>query len=151
VPNARKHAIAHGHPLATEIKVLILHGLLHLAGYDHEADEGKMARRERQLRAKLGLPQGLIERVAAQTRGKRASGAKAHIDGRLASRGLKAPAPTDKGPTSSDRNPALSDKSPTSSNTGLALSVKSLGSRVAQVRHLGPGEQRTQSRRGRKP
>ena len=51
-----------GHALATEIKVLILHGLLHLAGYDHETDTGQMARRERQLRARLGLPQGLIER-----------------------------------------------------------------------------------------
>jgi probable rRNA maturation factor len=42
--------------------VLILHGLLHLAGYDHQADDGQMARRERLLRARLGLPQGLIER-----------------------------------------------------------------------------------------
>jgi probable rRNA maturation factor len=63
VPTARKQAIEQGHSLSTEIKVLILHGLLHLAGYDHEADEGQMARRERLLRAKLGLPQGLIERV----------------------------------------------------------------------------------------
>jgi hypothetical protein len=43
--------------------VLILHGLLHLAGYDHETDKGQMARRERLLRGKLGLPQGLIERA----------------------------------------------------------------------------------------
>jgi probable rRNA maturation factor len=63
VPTALKQAVEQGHPLATEIKVLILHGLLHLAGYDHEADTGKMARRERQLRAKLNLPQGLIERT----------------------------------------------------------------------------------------
>jgi probable rRNA maturation factor len=60
VPTARKQAVEQGHSLATEIKVLILHGLLHLAGYDHEADAGKMARRERLLRARLGLPQGLI-------------------------------------------------------------------------------------------
>jgi probable rRNA maturation factor len=63
VPTARKQAIEQGHSLSTEIKVLILHGLLHLAGHDHESDNGKMARRERQLRAKLGLPQGLIERA----------------------------------------------------------------------------------------
>jgi probable rRNA maturation factor len=65
VPTARKQAVGQGHSLATEIKVLILHGLLHLAGYDHEADEGKMARREGLLRARLGLPQGLIERAGA--------------------------------------------------------------------------------------
>jgi probable rRNA maturation factor len=63
VPTALKQAIEQGHSLTTEIKVLILHGLLHLAGHDHHADNGKMARRERQLRAKLGLPQGLIERA----------------------------------------------------------------------------------------
>ncbi|HEY1159936.1 MAG TPA: rRNA maturation RNase YbeY [Terracidiphilus sp.] len=55
-----------GHSLSTEIKVLILHGLLHLAGLDHEADNGQMARREFLLRARLGLPQGLIERAATE-------------------------------------------------------------------------------------
>jgi probable rRNA maturation factor len=45
---------------------LILHGLLHLAGYDHETDTGQMARRERRLRAQLGLPQGLIERAQSE-------------------------------------------------------------------------------------
>ncbi len=63
VPTAQQQAIEQGHSLSTEIKVLILHGLLHLAGHDHESDAGKMARREGQLRAKLGLPQGLIERA----------------------------------------------------------------------------------------
>jgi len=62
VHTARKQADALGHPLAAEIKVLMLHGLLHLAGYDHETDEGEMARREARLRAKLRLPLGLIER-----------------------------------------------------------------------------------------
>ncbi len=65
VPTARRQATAQGHTLSTEIKVLILHGMLHLAGYDHEADSGQMARRERLLRARLRLPQGLIERAAA--------------------------------------------------------------------------------------
>ncbi|MDR3750218.1 MAG: rRNA maturation RNase YbeY [Terracidiphilus sp.] len=65
VTTALGQAAEQGHSLSTEIKVLILHGLLHLAGYDHEADTGQMARRERLLRAKLGLPQGLIERAAA--------------------------------------------------------------------------------------
>ena len=65
VPTARRQAAEHGHSLCTEIEVLILHGLLHLAGYDHETDSGTMARRERLLRARLGLPGGLIERAAA--------------------------------------------------------------------------------------
>ena len=63
VPTARKQAIVQGHSLATEIKVLILHGLLHLAGYDHETDSGEMARREAKLRARLNLRSGLIERT----------------------------------------------------------------------------------------
>ena len=62
MPTALRQAREHAHALATEIKVLILHGLLHLAGYDHERDNGEMARRERQLRARLGLPHSLIER-----------------------------------------------------------------------------------------
>lgn len=62
VPTARKQAAEEGHAVATELKVLMLHGLLHLAGYDHEIDSGEMARREQKLRAKLRLPQGLIER-----------------------------------------------------------------------------------------
>jgi probable rRNA maturation factor len=65
VTTALGQAAEQGHSLSTEIKVLILHGLLHLAGYDHEADAGQMARRERLLRGKLGLPQGLIERAVA--------------------------------------------------------------------------------------
>jgi probable rRNA maturation factor len=60
---ARRQAEERGHSLTTEIKVLMLHGLLHLAGYDHETDKGEMARREQKLRAKLRLPHGLIERA----------------------------------------------------------------------------------------
>lgn len=63
VPTAGRQAAAHGHALAVEVKVLMLHGLLHLAGYDHETDDGQMARRERTLREKLRLPLGLIERA----------------------------------------------------------------------------------------
>lgn len=63
IDSARKQAAKQGHPLAMEIKVLMLHGLLHLAGYDHETDSGEMARRELKLRARLRLPQGLIERT----------------------------------------------------------------------------------------
>jgi probable rRNA maturation factor len=56
--NARKL----GHSAAQEIKILALHGVLHLAGYDHESDSGAMASKEADLRRSLGLPLGLIER-----------------------------------------------------------------------------------------
>jgi probable rRNA maturation factor len=61
---AQKQAKKLGHPIAAEFKVLALHGLLHLLGYDHEVDEGKMARAEARLRRKSGLPSGLIARVS---------------------------------------------------------------------------------------
>ncbi len=60
---AKAQAREMGHPLLVEVKVLILHGMLHLAGYDHESDNGRMERRERKLRALLNLPSGLIERT----------------------------------------------------------------------------------------
>ena len=63
VPTALRQAVAQGHSLSVEVKVLMLHGLLHLSGLDHETDTGQMARREKLLRGELGLPQGLIERV----------------------------------------------------------------------------------------
>ena len=69
VETARKQAAEQGHALGVELRVLILHGLLHLTGYDHETDAGRMQRRERQLRAKLGLPQGLIERARPERTG----------------------------------------------------------------------------------
>lgn len=62
VPTAQRQAMEQGHALTDEVKILILHGLLHLSGYDHEVDNGRMERRERLLRRRLGLPQGLIER-----------------------------------------------------------------------------------------
>ena len=52
---AKRQAKAAGHPVQTEIRVLALHGLLHLLGYDHEHDDGKMARIEARLRHKAGL------------------------------------------------------------------------------------------------
>lgn len=63
VETARRQGAARGHSLETEIKILMLHGLLHLKGFDHESDDGEMAREERRLRARLGLAQGLIERA----------------------------------------------------------------------------------------
>lgn len=52
---ARRQARRFRHSLEEEIKLLILHGLLHLMGYDHETDNGRMNRRERALRHRLGL------------------------------------------------------------------------------------------------
>jgi probable rRNA maturation factor len=59
---AAKNAQQLGHSTAQEVEILTLHGVLHLAGYDHERDHGEMARKERRLRKSLGLPPGLIER-----------------------------------------------------------------------------------------
>jgi probable rRNA maturation factor len=59
-----------GHTAADEIRILVLHAVLHLAGYDHEQDKGQMERKEQRLRKALGLPVGLIERTARQGREK---------------------------------------------------------------------------------
>jgi probable rRNA maturation factor len=59
---ATQNARQLGHTTAEEVKILVLHGLLHLADYDHENDSGEMALEETGLRKKLGLPVGLIER-----------------------------------------------------------------------------------------
>jgi len=62
---ATRQAAEHGHTLREELRILLLHGLLHLAGEDHETDAGEMAAREFDLRRELKLPNGLIERTEA--------------------------------------------------------------------------------------
>lgn len=62
---ARENAGRLGHPLAEEIKILVLHGILHLAGFDHEQDNGEMGRKESRLRRQLNLTGGLIERTGS--------------------------------------------------------------------------------------
>ncbi len=54
-----------GHSLDEEIRILMLHGVLHLLGMDHERDAGRMARTERRYQRELRLPAGLIERATA--------------------------------------------------------------------------------------
>jgi probable rRNA maturation factor len=65
---AARQAATHGHPLPDEIKILILHGLLHLSGEDHETDNGEMAAREATLRRELRLPTTLIERTTSPSK-----------------------------------------------------------------------------------
>jgi probable rRNA maturation factor len=75
---ARENAKKLVHSVSDEVKILVLHGILHLAGFDHERDNGEMARQESRLRRQLKLNSGLIERAephlrssAVKTRGNR--------------------------------------------------------------------------------
>ncbi len=65
---ASRQAAALGHNLRDEVRILLLHGLLHLSGLDHEVDDGKMAAREAELRRELKLPLTLIERATPAKR-----------------------------------------------------------------------------------
>jgi len=62
---AAAQAAAFGHSVEEELRILMLHGLLHLAGMDHEIDSGQMARAEARWRKRLQLPPGLVERAGA--------------------------------------------------------------------------------------
>jgi probable rRNA maturation factor len=64
---AARQATTYGHSLRDEVRILLLHGLLHLDGEDHETDDGQMATREAELRRELRLPNTLIERVVNPT------------------------------------------------------------------------------------
>ena len=63
IDRARAQAAEHRHSLEVELRILMLHGALHLAGMDHEKDAGEMARAETRWRKRLKLPTGLIERT----------------------------------------------------------------------------------------
>jgi probable rRNA maturation factor len=63
---ARQSATRYRHSVTSELKILVLHGMLHLAGHDHETDNGHMAQLESKLRARLKLPASLIDRAKAR-------------------------------------------------------------------------------------
>jgi probable rRNA maturation factor len=90
---AKKQADAYGHSLRDEVRVLLLHGLLHLSGMDHEADGGEMAALEAVLRAALRLPDGLIERVEGASKARAQTGSTSSVARRKAkaqrARGMK--------------------------------------------------------------
>jgi probable rRNA maturation factor len=62
---ALENADRYGHAATDELKILVLHGMLHLAGYDHETDNGRMAKTEAELRSRLKLPASLIDRAGS--------------------------------------------------------------------------------------
>jgi probable rRNA maturation factor len=66
---AARQAARYGHSLRDEVRVLMLHGVLHLAGFDHERDKGEMAAREGELRREFGLKGGVIGRVSREAKG----------------------------------------------------------------------------------
>ena len=68
---AARQAATYGHTLQDEVRILLLHGLLHLSGEDHETDNGEMAKREADLRRELKLPNNLIDRVTPTKRSRR--------------------------------------------------------------------------------
>ena len=75
---ARLQAGEHGHTLFDEVRILLLHGMLHLKGFDHETDSGQMARRENSLRRTFALPNGLIQRTVGKTDAMHPAGKTAH-------------------------------------------------------------------------
>ena len=83
---ARKSAALLGHSAADEVKILALHGVLHLAGFDHERDNGEMERKEQRLRVGLRLPSGLIERVTGAKAGLKAASSKRRSSSRQISK-----------------------------------------------------------------
>jgi probable rRNA maturation factor len=87
---ARANARLYGHSIADELKILVLHGMLHLAGYDHETDNGRMARVESRLRARLKLPASLIDRAQSRSRSARASAPAAIATKKITARKPKA-------------------------------------------------------------
>ena len=76
---AERNARTLGHSVSEEIRILIVHGILHLAGYDHEDDKGEMAQKELALRRRFALPAGLIERSSSKCPAKRRGSARFRV------------------------------------------------------------------------
>jgi len=65
IGRAQEQAFEFGNSRLDEIRILMLHGILHLTGFDHQNDRGEMARQERKWRGEFGLPETLISRNRA--------------------------------------------------------------------------------------
>jgi probable rRNA maturation factor len=94
---ALDNAQRYDHSLVTELKILVLHGMLHLAGYDHESDNGRMARVESRLRSQLKLPASLIDRTRSSAKSPQAKPTAA----------MARPARTRRKPATAKRNPSI--------------------------------------------
>ena len=101
---AARQASSFGHPLETELRILLLHGLLHLAGLDHETDSGQMAARESELRSTLRLPTSLIARSLQPTSPEVLP--KRPPPARTAGQNLRPVTPSSKQPRSANRRPS---------------------------------------------
>jgi len=100
---AARQAARFGHSLRDEVRVLLLHGVLHLAGFDHETDAGEMTAREAELRRELGLETGLIARLSG---------------------GAKARTRTEADSSASLRNDKLKNKQKQRRNAGILRSAQ---------------------------
>jgi probable rRNA maturation factor len=111
---AARQAATYGHTLRDEVRILLLHGLLHLSGLDHETDNGRMATREATLRRELRLPATLIERTTTHVPKKPSSTTKKALTTTQepsSSTKKRAPAPQ-KSPFSAQKPSQPSPKSP---------------------------------------
>jgi probable rRNA maturation factor len=121
---ARRQGRTYGNSLRDEVRVLLLHGLLHLAGMDHEVDGGEMAEREVELRKRLRLRSGLIARVS----GKQTSGAKAPFSSKAMKPEAKASGYPSVGksrfPAGMERKKSKSKSKSKKTNAGAAVSAE---------------------------
>jgi probable rRNA maturation factor len=129
---ARQNAALYGHSLAEELKILVLHGMLHIAGHDHESDSGEMARLESRLRAQLKLPASLIDRTHASAAKTKSAPAKTRAATSTAKKRTHKGARKTKLSslkTQTQHSPCVQRKAPSSRNTST---TRKTGPRSAQ-------------------